>query len=111
MITDKQIEEATIAYSEKLSNGKCYRDLELGFKAGAHWAIEQFLKGLWHDAEEEQPNYTEDVIELFSDNEDAAIIKINKNHLIWLKRINNKSKCKKWAYIFDLLPKLKGGEK
>ena len=46
MIDEKKIEEAAIENSEKLSDGKHYRDLVVGFKAGAHWAINEFLKNL-----------------------------------------------------------------
>lgn len=56
MIDEKKIEEAAIENSEKLSDGKHYRDLVVGFKAGARWAINEFLKDLWHPAEEE-PNH------------------------------------------------------
>ena len=35
MIDKKKIEEAAIENSEKLSDGKYYRDLVVGFKAGA----------------------------------------------------------------------------
>ena len=52
MIDEKKIEEAAIENSEKLSDGKHYRDLVVGFKAGARWAINEFLKDLWHPAEE-----------------------------------------------------------
>lgn len=53
MIDEKEIEEAAIENSEKLSDGKHYRDLVVGFKAGAKWAINEFLKGLWHPNTEE----------------------------------------------------------
>ena len=63
MVTDKQIEEA----AKKLINihyGAYYNDLSGfdaiqtqmyndGFKDATKWAIEEFLKGLWHDASEE----------------------------------------------------------
>ena len=56
MMDEKKIEEAAIENSEKLSDGRHFRDLIVGFKAGAEWAINEFLKRLWHPAEEE-PNH------------------------------------------------------
>ena len=61
MIDDKKIEEAASAYGT--SNGysvigpdgriSLKPELETAFEAGIHWAINEFLKNLWHDAEEE----------------------------------------------------------
>ena len=44
MIDEKKIEEAAIENSEKLSDSKHYRDLVVGFKASARWAINEFLE-------------------------------------------------------------------
>lgn len=52
MIDDKKIEDAAIENSEKLSDGRHYRDLIVGFNAGAEWAIKEFLKDLFHPASE-----------------------------------------------------------
>lgn len=52
MIDDKKIEDAAIENSEKLSDGRHYRDLIVGFNAGAEWAINEFLKDLFHPASE-----------------------------------------------------------
>ena len=60
MIDDKKIEEATRDYIDK--NGYLTKydedscvDIEFAYKDGAKWAINEFLKNLWHDAEE-KPN-------------------------------------------------------
>lgn len=49
MIDDKKIEEAARRYSEVTD---CDKEeallIEEGFKEGAHWAINEFLKDLWH---------------------------------------------------------------
>lgn len=56
MIDDKKIEAAAKQHSEEsyISDyfQACYKD---AFKAGAKWAINEFLKNLWHPASEE-PN-------------------------------------------------------
>ena len=50
MIDDKKIEEAARRYSEVTD---CTKEeallIEEGFKEGANWAINEFLKDLWHD--------------------------------------------------------------
>ena len=57
MVTEEQIEKAAEKYADE------YYSLDLGkdreetnreiFARGAHWAIDEFLKGLWHDVSEE----------------------------------------------------------
>lgn len=62
MIDDKKIEEAAIENSEKLSDGKHYRDLVVGFNAGAKWAINEFQMDLWHPMQEEPKLVGEEII-------------------------------------------------
>ena len=53
MIDDKKIEEAARRYSEVTDCDKQEALLiEEGFKEGANWAINEFLKDLWHPASE-----------------------------------------------------------
>lgn len=61
MIGNKKIEEATRDYINK--NGYFIKydedpcvDIEFAYKAGAKWAINEFLKDLWHSASEEPKN-------------------------------------------------------
>lgn len=53
MIDDKKIEEAANEYSQD-NCGYSY-DIEklLAFEQGAKWAIDEFLKDLWHPISEE----------------------------------------------------------
>lgn len=54
MIDDKKIEAAARRYSEVTDCDKQEALLiEEGFKEGAKWAINEFLKDLWHPASEE----------------------------------------------------------
>lgn len=109
MIDEKEIEEAAIENSEKLSDGKHYRDLVVGFKAGAKWAINEFLKGLWHPNTEEPDKSKSDIITLGFDND--AYLQF-KESILWNKESwrHSISRCQitKWAYLSDILPK-KGG--
>lgn len=50
MIDEKKIEEAKEAFiaDKKILGIVAINDLACGFKEGANWALEQFLKDLWH---------------------------------------------------------------
>ncbi|WP_418868463.1 hypothetical protein [Segatella hominis] len=110
MIDEKEIEEAAIENSEKLSDGKHYRDLVVGFKAGAKWAINEFLKGLWHPNTEEPDKSKSDIITLGFDND--AYLQF-KESILWNEESwrHSISRCQiiKWAYLSDILPK-EGGK-
>lgn len=61
MIDEKKIEEAARDYINKNGYFAKYDeepcdDIEFAYKDAVHWAIEQFLKDLWHPAEEEPKN-------------------------------------------------------
>lgn len=102
MIDEKKIEEAAIENSEKLSDGKHYRDLVVGFKAGARWAINEFLKNLWHSADEEPEKFRKILCTGGSiDTTDTTMLIINNS---WNTKVCL-LKIKKWCYIDDLFPK------
>lgn len=104
MIDEKKIEEAAIENSEKLSDGKHYRDLVVGFKAGARWAINEFLKNLWHPNTEEPDKSKSDIITLGFDND--AYLQF-KESILWNEESwrHSISRCQinKWAYLSDIL--------
>ena len=102
MIDDKKIEEAAIENSEKLSDGKHYRDLVVGFKDGSKWAIEQFLKSLWNPVSKEPEKFRKILYTGGSiDTTDTTMLITNNswNTKVCLLEI------KKWCYIDDLLLK------
>ena len=103
MIDDKKIEEAAKEYSQD-SWGYSY-DIEklLAFEQGAKWAIDEFLKDLWHPASEKpRRNATflaqirDRTFETFSDSAEWKFL---------VKGCN----VTRWLYIDDLLIK-KGGK-
>ena len=58
MIDDKKIEAAAIVNSaETFVHPSCSDIRYEGFKAGAKWAINEFLKDLWHSASEEPKEF------------------------------------------------------
>ena len=113
MIDDKKIEEAASAHGT--SNGysvigpdgriSLKPELETAFEAGVHWAINEFLKDLWHPASEEPEKFRKILYTGGSiDTTDTTMLITNNswNTKVCLLEI------KKWCYIDDLLPK-KGG--
>ena len=106
MIDEKKIEEAAIENSEKLSNSKHYRDLVVGFKAGARWAINEFLNDLWHDIFNECIPHGKMVIVEYTS--DGGIyyrsIKI-PDDIQWIRGLSCEKRLRRWLYLDDLLPK------
>ena len=114
MLYEKKIEEAKKAFiaDKKILGIEAMNDLACGFKAGAHWAIEQFLKDLWHNAEEEPNKSKSDILTLGFDTDDAYLQ--FKDSILWQDESwrHSISRCRinQWAYLSDILPKQKGGE-
>lgn len=129
MLDDKKIKEAAIAYSqlmkEKMENdefGKLCDPVDIladsilyetAFSAGAHWAIEEFLKDLWHGASKEPRNDYGSIIAYSTvsgqgypvDMNEMMNNSIDNNYSVMWSRIIQANKLDKWLYIDDLLPK------
>lgn len=124
---DKKIEEAArgaadlyeqdlpmMSYDEDTEvDGQHHFCQEFGaelFKDGAKWAINEFLKNLWHLNTEEPDKSKSDIITLGFDNDAYLQFKesIFWNEESWRHSI---SRCQiiKWAYLSDILPKHEGG--
>lgn len=128
MIDDKKIEEAAqgaadlyeqdlpiMSYNEDTEvDGQHHFCQEFGaelFKDGANWAINEFLKDLWHPASEEPRKDVSIIVETHNDK--------NMFYYAWNRWQNNFypswtdavlcSRVSRWLYIDDLFPK-KGGE-
>ena len=127
MIDDKKIEEAArraadlyeqdlpmMSYDENTEvDGQHHFCQEFGaelFKDGAKWAINEFLKNLWHPNSEEPDKSKSDIITLGFDND--AYLQF-KESILWNEESwrHSISRCQiiKWAYLSDILPK-EGGE-
>lgn len=117
---EKKIEEAARKrlYAFRKANHDGYSssiiDIESdcldNFKAGAHWAIKEFLKGLWHPAEEE-PDKGKALIIRF----DAGYAYFEfKVSIAWRnepwKHAISRCRINQWAYLSDILPKQEGGD-
>ena len=114
MIDERRIEEAKEAFiaDKKILGIVAVNDLACGFKAGAHWAINEFLKDLWHPACEEPRKDVSIIVETHNDK--------NMFYYVWNRWQDNFfpfwtdavicSMVSRWLYIDDLFPK-EGGEK
>ena len=106
MLDEKKIEEVAHGYSKTLRENQtlsfAYRD----FKAGAHWVIEQFLKGLWHNANEKPKGYNNQILLQFF----GKFYSVERvaDFVSW-ERFAKKRPDFKWLYIDDLLLKQEGG--
>ena len=106
MIDDKKIEE--VAFNETYGMYGESESLENGFICGVHWAINEFLKDLWHPATEEPKKFRKILFTGGSlDTTDTTMIIMDNiwNTKVYLLEI------KKWLYIEDLLPKTQKGDK
>lgn len=123
MIDDKKIDEAAIetadlyeqdlpimSYNEDTEvDGQHHFCQEFGaelFKDGAKWAINEFLKDLWHPANEE-PNKGKIILMEMRNGDNYALYWVNYEYS-W-GRICTMFTTTSWLYIDDLLTK-KGGE-
>lgn len=127
MIEDKKIEEAArgaadlyeqdlpiMSYNEDTEvDGQHHFCQEFGaelFKDGVKWAINEFLKNLWHSNTEEPDKSKSDIITLGFD--DDAYLQF-KESILWQEESwrHSISRCQiiKWAYLSDILPIQEGG--
>lgn len=111
MIDDKKIEEAARYYcNNRYPASQDAPFIAEGFRHGAKWAINEFLKDLWHPNTEEPDKSKSDIITLGFDND--AYLQF-KESILWNEESwrHSISRCQiiKWAYLSDILPK-EGGE-
>lgn len=101
MIDNKKIEEAARICGSHFIGDNEDSAAQYGFKKGAHWAINEFLKKLWHSASERP----KDVCTLLTEYEEGKyyVTNYDRNKNGWCNY-----KVIRWLYIDDLLPK-KGG--
>ena len=122
MIDNKKIEEAArgasdlyeqdlpmMSYDEDTEvDGQHHFCQEFGaelFKDGAKWAINEFLKDLWHPVSEE-PEENKKLLVQYTNYmvEDDYEIDMNIPYVSWRYLVTTYN-FKKWCYIEDLLPK------
>ena len=108
MIDDKKIEAAARRYSEVTDCDKQEALLiEEGFKEGAKWAINELLKNLWHQKDEEPEGYDEWILLHYSAFNYYSLSQV-KYFKSW-KEFVERAPIENWLYIDDLFQK-EGGE-
>ena len=109
MIGERRIEEAKKAFiaDKKILGIIAMNDLACGFKEGAKWMQEEFLKGLWHQTDEEPEGYDEWILLHYNVGNYYSLAQV-KDFKSW-KGFVERAPIKKWLYIDDLFPK-EGGE-
>lgn len=116
MINDKKSEEAALSYCAKcleitnrnidLDKDECV-DLYNGFINGARWAINEFLKDLWHPTGEAPKRGRLAIVE--NDGQIGRHYTIQINDYYSWESFAKGANITRWLYISDLLPK-EGGE-
>ena len=109
MIDDKKIEEAARYYcNNRYPASQDAPFIAEGFRHGAKWAINEFLKDLWHDVDEMPKRAKVFIFECgdYSMNYHVGMMfnpyDYKKNAEIW--------HMNRWCYLEDILPKQEGGE-
>ena len=79
------------------------------FRKGAKWAINEFLKNLWHDAEEEPYSNLSPILLDGIDREGRQIVKTSFFRSGYWNKTVEYYGIIRWLYIDDLFPK-EGGK-
>ena len=116
MVDDKKIKEAANKHIEteyaRYNSGKvedemiCLRGKD-SFKEGAKWAINEFLKDLWHQTNKEPEGYDEWTLLHYSVGNYYSLAQV-KEFKSWKGFVENMP-IDGWLYIDDLFSK-EGGE-
>ena len=106
MIDDKKIEDAAKSLRKDFNDDVTQGFLvEFGFEKGAKWAIDEFLKDLWHD-ESEKPIMSEHGMIIVELNDITACkYSLWRSTTTYETLCNNKGYIRRWLYLNDLLPK------
>jgi len=113
LLDRKKVEEAAKRCFNTATKGITDKDEALiAFKCGAHWAIQEFLKDLWHDASEEPRMFAEVVAEAKITESINTYISFKKSDALFTNwtAYSHGASITRWLYIDDLFPKQKGGE-
>ncbi len=105
MIDDKKIEKAARYYcNNRYPASQDAPFIAEGFRHGAKWMREEFLKNLWHPASEKPRRNTICLAQIGKHFFDTFYD--SKNWESYSKGIN----ITRWLYVDDLIPKLKEGD-
>ena len=101
MIDDKKIEEAARNYcNNRYSASQDAPFIAEGFRHGAKWAFNEFLKDLWHQKDEEPEGYDEWILLHYSAFNYYSLSQV-KSFKSW-KEFVDRAPIENWLYIDDL---------
>ena len=104
MIDEKKIEEAARNYcNNRYSASQDAPFIAEGFRHGAKWAFNEFLKDLWHQKDEEPEGYDEWILLNYSALNYYSLSQV-KYFKSW-KEFVERSPIENWLYLDDLFPK------
>ena len=97
MIDDNKIEEAAVKsanYLKGICDFTVINAFEEGFKEGAKWAVNELLKDLWHQKDEEPEGYDEWILLHYSAFNYYSLSQV-KSFKSWKEFVDM---CRKWFY-------------
>lgn len=106
MIDNKKIEDAAKSLRKDFNDDVTQGFLvEFGFEKGAKWAIDEFLKYLWHDKSEKPIMSEHGMIIVELNDITACKYSLWRSTTTYETICNNKGYIRRWLYLNDLLPK------
>lgn len=109
MIDERRIVEAKKAFiaDKKILGIIAMNDLACGFKEGANWAINEFLKDLWHPASEEPIESAEVLAEAKITESINTYLSFKRNDALFKNwaAYSFGANITRWLYIDDLFQK------
>lgn len=123
MIDNKKIEDVAKVYmigefydrdeaewNYPITNEEKRNQCIIDFKAGVKWAINEFLKDLWHPASEEPREFAEVLAEAKITESIKTYISFKRNDALFKNwdAYSSGANITRWLYIGDLFPKEEG---
>ena len=105
MIDDKETEEyARYNWKNRYPASQDAKFIAEGLRKGDRWAINEFLKNLWHDAEEEPYSNLSPILLDGIDREGRQIVKTSFFRSCYWNKTVEYYGIIRWLYIDDLFP-------
>ena len=107
MIDDKKIEEAARYYcNNRYPASQDAPFIAEGFRLGAKWAVNEFLKNLWHPASEEPREFAEVLAEAKITESIKTYISFKRNGALFKNwnAYSSGANITRWLYIDNLFP-------
>lgn len=107
MIDDKKIEEVAFELYKNSKLDFVSSESVEGFKEGAKWAINEFLKDLWHPASEEPREFAEVLAEAKITESINTYLSFKRNDALFKNwaAYSFGANITRWLYIDDLFQK------